>query len=150
MTENLDLPARRVEQTEQQLDRGGFARAVRAEQTEHFAAPHVEIHVVHRARLGPVPEILEDLRQAADGDDDLPGFTIPDFRLRIWFESGHFLNFNHWSVCETVPPNQLYFSSFQPCQSWLNKAPKSRAGRKCHSLRGKPAQRQSLSVCFRQ
>ena len=49
---------------EQQLDRGGLAGAVRPEQAEHLAAPHLEVHVVHRARLGPAPEILEDLGQA--------------------------------------------------------------------------------------
>ena len=39
------------------------------EQAEHLAAPHLEIHVIHRARLGPAPEILEDLGQAANGND---------------------------------------------------------------------------------
>ena len=59
-----------IEQAQQQLDGGGLAGTIRAEQAEHFAAPHLEIHVVHRARLGPAPEILEDLGQPADGDDD--------------------------------------------------------------------------------
>ena len=75
-------PLRRIQQTEQQLDRGGFAGAVRAEQAEHLAAPDFKIHVVHRARLGAVPEILEHLRQPAHGDDDLAvGLRIA--RLRI-------------------------------------------------------------------
>ena len=74
-------PLRRIQQAEQQLDRGGFAGAVRAEQAEDLAAPHFKIHVVHRARLGPVPEILEHLRQPAHGHDDLR--RISDFRFPI-------------------------------------------------------------------
>ena len=70
MAEDLDMPARRIKQTEQQLDRGGFAGAIWAKQTEHFAAPHVEIHIVHRARFRTIPEIFEDFRQPANGDDD--------------------------------------------------------------------------------
>ena len=70
MAEDLDVPLGRVQQAEQQLDGGGLAGAVRAEQAEDLAAPHLEIHVVHRARLGPAPEILEDLGQAANGNDD--------------------------------------------------------------------------------
>jgi hypothetical protein len=83
MAEDLDVALGGIQQAEQQLDRRGFAGAVRAEQAEHLAAPHVEIHVVHRARLGPVPEILEHLRQPAHGHDDLFGLRISDFRLRI-------------------------------------------------------------------
>ena len=74
-------PLRRIQQTQQQLDGGGFAGAVRAEQAEHLAAPDLKIHVVHRARLGPVPEILEHLRQPAHGHDDLR--RISDWRLAI-------------------------------------------------------------------
>ena len=74
-------PLRRIQQTEQQLDRRGFAGTVRPEQAEDLAAPHFKIHVVHRARLRAVPEILEDLRQPAHGHDDLR--RISDFRFAI-------------------------------------------------------------------
>ena len=76
-------PLRRIQQAEQQLDRRGFAGAVRAEQAENLAAPDFKIHVVHRARLGAVPEILEHLRQPAHGDDDFAGFAIGDCGFRI-------------------------------------------------------------------
>src|ERR1035438_8228176 len=71
MAEDLDVPLRGIQQAKQQLDGGGFARAIRAEQAEDLSAPDFKIHVVHRARLGTVPEILEHLRQPAHGDDDL-------------------------------------------------------------------------------
>ena len=71
MAEDLDVPLGGVKQAKQQFHGGGLAGTVRAEQAEHLAAPHVEVHVVHRPRLGPVPEILEHLRQSADGHDDL-------------------------------------------------------------------------------
>jgi len=54
-----------------------------AEQAEDFAAPDFKIHVVHRARLRAVPEILEHLRQPAHGHDDFFGFMIYDFRFTI-------------------------------------------------------------------
>ena len=67
---------------EQQLHGGGLARTVRAEQAEHLAAAHVEIHIVHRARLGTIPEIFEDLGQSAHGDDDFAvGLRIADCRI---------------------------------------------------------------------
>ena len=83
MAENFDVAFRRIQQTEQQLDGGGFAGTVRAEQAENFAFADFKIHAVHRARLRAVPEILEDLRQAADGNDHLVRFLISDLRLRI-------------------------------------------------------------------
>ena len=78
MAENLDVPFGRIQQAEQQFDGGGFARTVRPEQAEHFAAPHFEIDIVDCARFGPAPEIFEDFGQAADGDDD---FTVAIARL---------------------------------------------------------------------
>ena len=82
MAEHLDVPLGRIQQTEQQFDRGGFAGAVRPEQAEHFAAPDFEIHIVHRARLGPVPEIFEDFGQPAHGNDDFAD-RIADFRFAM-------------------------------------------------------------------
>jgi hypothetical protein len=64
-----------VQQAEQQLDRRGFAGTVRAEQTENFAAPDFKIHIVHRARLGAIPEILENFGQSAHRDTT----TSPNF-----------------------------------------------------------------------
>ena len=82
MAKNLDVPFGRIKQTEQHLHGRGFAGAVRPEQTEDLAAPHFKIDIVHRARLGPAPEILEDFGQAANGDDDL---AVGLFRLRFLF-----------------------------------------------------------------
>ena len=76
MAEDLDVALGRIQQAQQQLHGGGLAGAVGPEQAEHLAAAHLEVHGVHRARLGPVPEILEDLRQPAHGDDD--------FGVRVW------------------------------------------------------------------
>ncbi len=45
--------------------------AVGPQQAEHFAAADLEIHVVHGARLGTAPEVLEDLGQSAHLDDRL-------------------------------------------------------------------------------
>jgi hypothetical protein len=45
--EHLDVPLVRLEQSFENLDRGGLARAVRAEQTEAFAAPHRERQAVN-------------------------------------------------------------------------------------------------------
>ncbi len=83
MAEDLDVAAGGIEQAQQQLDGGGFAGAVRAEQAEDFAAPHLKIHVVHRPRLGPAPEILEDLGQPAHGDDDVRGRRMAGCVWRI-------------------------------------------------------------------
>ena len=75
--EDGDLALGRVEQAEQHLDGRGFAGTVRPEQPEHLAAAHLEVDVVDRARLGPSPEILEDLGQADGTDDDLVGRRGP-------------------------------------------------------------------------
>ena len=72
MAEHFDVALGRIQQSEQHLDGGGLAGTVRPEQTEHFAAPHFEIHIVHCARFGTAPKILEDFGQPADGDDDFP------------------------------------------------------------------------------
>ena len=82
LAKNLDVTARRIEQTEQQLDGRGFARTVWAEQAEHFAAPHFKIYVVHRTRLVASPKILEHFRQPAHNDDI---FRSPGGRRR-WID----------------------------------------------------------------
>src|SRR6266436_4387555 len=69
MTEHLDVPLRGIEQSQQQLDGRRFARAVRAEQAEHFARPYLEIHVIHGLGFGPAPEVFEHFRQPANDDD---------------------------------------------------------------------------------
>ena len=66
MAENLDVPARGIKQAEQHFDRGRFARTVGAQQAEDFAAAHFKIDIIHRPRLGPAPEILEDFGQARE------------------------------------------------------------------------------------
>ena len=76
MAENLDVPARRIEQAEQHFDRGRFARTVGAEQAEDFTAADFKIDVIHRRGLGPAPEILENLGQAANGDNGLTGLGM--------------------------------------------------------------------------
>ena len=83
LAEDLNVAARGIEQAQEQLHRRGFPRAIRPEQSEHLALAHLEIHAIDRARLGPPPEILEDLGQAADGDDGFAGLRIADCGLRI-------------------------------------------------------------------
>jgi hypothetical protein len=70
MAKQLDVPFGRIEKTQNQLHRGGFAGTVGPQQTEDFAPPHFEIDIVYRARLWTPPEILEDLGQPSDRDDD--------------------------------------------------------------------------------
>jgi hypothetical protein len=69
MPEDFDVPFGGIKQAEQHLHRGGFPRAVRAEQAEDFAAPHRKVDVVDGARLGAAPEVFEDLGEAAYGHD---------------------------------------------------------------------------------
>jgi len=83
MTKDLDVSLRGIQQAKQQLDGRGFAGTVRPEQAKNLAATDFEIDAVHRARLRAVPKILEDLGQAADGNDDFIGFTIFDIRFKI-------------------------------------------------------------------
>src|SRR6516162_1305384 len=70
------------------------------EQAKDFASPHLKVHVIHGASLGTIPEILEDLREALNGNDRLAGRvrSLPaiallwrdkDCGLRIGFESCH-------------------------------------------------------------
>src|ERR1051325_7432 len=99
MAEHFDVPPGRMQQSEQQLHRGGFAGAVRAQQPEHFAAPDLEGNIVHRARLGTAPEVLEDLGQAAHSDHDLRGYWIFDFQFSSWFDDG---SHGHPSCLATV------------------------------------------------
>ena len=72
-SEDLDMALRWEEQPEQHLDGGGFSGPVGPEQTKHLATLHFEIHTVHRTRLGPAPEVLEDLGQTPDDDNILVG-----------------------------------------------------------------------------
>src|SRR2546430_6541447 len=69
MAKHLDVTPGRIKQPQQHLHGRRFARPVRSEQTKYLAAPNLEIHVVHRLRLRTAPEVLEDFRQAAYGDD---------------------------------------------------------------------------------
>lgn len=73
MAEDFDVALGGIQQAEQQFDGGGFSRAIRPEQAEHFATADVEIDIVDGARLGASPEIFEDFGEAADGDDDFGG-----------------------------------------------------------------------------
>src|SRR5262245_51791263 len=73
MSEHFDVPFAWIEQAQQHLDRGRFARAVRAEQAKDFTAADLEIHIIDGARLWTAPEIFEDFRETADGDDYVGG-----------------------------------------------------------------------------
>jgi hypothetical protein len=98
------VAARGIEQAEQELDGGGFAGAIRTEQTEDFAAAHLEIHVVNGAGLGAAPEILEDLGEAADGNDDLGGTRSAECGVRNGVGGGHdySLNYNRAAVSRNM------------------------------------------------
>ena len=89
-SKDLNVPLRRIQQTQQQLDRRGFAGTIRPEQPKHLAASHLKIHIVHGARLRAAPEIFEHLRQPAHGHDDFAaGLWTADCGLRSFFECGH-------------------------------------------------------------
>src|SRR5712692_2901224 len=49
MTEYSRGPFRRIDEAHQQLQRCSLARAVRAEESEYFAATHFEVQVVERS-----------------------------------------------------------------------------------------------------
>src|SRR6266540_4370538 len=76
MAEYLDVAFGRIEQAEQDFDRRGFARAIRAQETEHLATPDLEIDVIDGLGFGPPPEVLEDFRQPANRDDSFTGGRI--------------------------------------------------------------------------
>ena len=65
------LAGGRKEQAEQQLDRGRFAGAVRAEQAEDFAAMDRQIEGLQRPNLLPAPKIAIDLREISGFDDHI-------------------------------------------------------------------------------
>src|SRR5437899_635740 len=69
MPKDLDVTLGWIQQPQNQLHRRGLPRSIRPQQTENFSPPHFEVHIVHRPRFGPPPEIFEDLCQAADGDN---------------------------------------------------------------------------------
>ena len=98
MAEHFDMPFGRIQKTEQQLDRRGFARAVRSQQTEDFAAPDFEIDIVHGLRFGPAPEILEDFRQPAHDHDVLCRWRAASGRWRDLFFQG-----DHLFLCAFMP-----------------------------------------------
>ncbi|OPZ23512.1 MAG: hypothetical protein BWZ02_03186 [Lentisphaerae bacterium ADurb.BinA184] len=66
-----ELAARGVEQAEEELDGGGFAGAVGAEQAEDLAAGDREVYAVDGARFGAAPEVAEHLGEAAGLDDQV-------------------------------------------------------------------------------
>jgi len=120
MAKNLTMPFRGIQQAEQQFDRGGFPGTVGPEQAEHLATPDIEIDIVHRARLGPPPKILEYLGQAADGNNDFAGFLIFDFRFGIGFGESH-LKLPIQPTGEVFPLNRVCLTSYWPLQSWPRK-----------------------------
>ena len=71
LAEDRDVALSRVQQAQEQLDGGRFARAVGPEEAEHFAAADLKIDVVHGPRLGPTPEVFEHLGQTRGPDDDV-------------------------------------------------------------------------------
>ena len=71
LAEDQSLPAGREEQAQQQLDRGGLARAVGAEQAEDLAAVDLQVERLESPHLLPAPEVAIDLGQVARLDDDI-------------------------------------------------------------------------------
>ena len=61
MAEDLDVPARGIQQAEQHFDRRGFAGTVGPEQAEDLAAADFKIHVIHRRALGRPQKSLKIL-----------------------------------------------------------------------------------------
>ena len=69
MAENFDAAFSRIKQTEDEFYGGGFAGAVRSQESEDLAAANFEINAVHGAGFRTGPKIFEDFGEAADGDD---------------------------------------------------------------------------------
>ena len=69
LAEDFETPARRIEQPQEQLDGGGLAGAVRAQQAKDFPAADGQIQAVDGPGFGPPPEILENLDQPLGVDD---------------------------------------------------------------------------------
>ena len=65
------------QQAEQQLDRGGFAGAVGAQQAEDFALLDFEVERLEGPHLWPAPEIAVDLREGPRFDDCFTRHAIP-------------------------------------------------------------------------
>ena len=88
LIEDSDGPLGWVEEAEHHLDGRGFSGAVGSEQTEDLAATDLEVDVVDGAGLRPTPEVLEDLGEAAHGDDGLGVCARSGFGLE-GVEGGH-------------------------------------------------------------
>ena len=73
LAEDEGLAVGGEEQAEQQLDGGGLAGAVGAEQAEDFALVDLEVEGVQGGLLLPAPEVAVDLGQVARFDDDFLG-----------------------------------------------------------------------------
>ena len=80
--ENQSIAGGRMHRRQQQLDEGGLARAVRAEQSENGAARHAQRDVVYRRHFAPRPTGAIDLRQAA-GLDGVLGLPLTSCIRRI-------------------------------------------------------------------
>ena len=69
MAENFDAAFGRIKQTEDEFYGGGFAGAVRSQESEDLAATNFKINAVHGPGFGTGPKIFEDFGEAADEDD---------------------------------------------------------------------------------
>src|SRR5207248_7492378 len=71
LVEDQRVPFAGEEQPEQQLDRGGLARPVGAEQAEDFAPIDLEVQRLQRLDLRASPEVAVDLGEVACLDNDV-------------------------------------------------------------------------------
>ena len=70
LAEDEGVAVGREEQAEQQLDGGGLAGAVGAEQAEDFAAVDLQVEGAQGGLLFAAPEVAVDLGQVAGFDDN--------------------------------------------------------------------------------
>src|SRR5205085_5597246 len=77
LAEHEGVALGREEQAQEQLDGGGLARAVGAEQAEDLAALDRQVQGAERGLLAPAPEVAVDLGEVARLDDRFQGHGRP-------------------------------------------------------------------------
>ena len=76
MPEDFNVALGRIQQSQEQFNRGRFAGPIWAEQSKHFTSFHFKIDIVNGPCFRPVPKIFEYFCETTNGDDDFSVLII--------------------------------------------------------------------------
>ena len=115
LTQKMDAARPAAQQSRHSVQRGGFARAVGADQRHHLALLHMKGHVLHGVDAAVIHIDVLHLQHAAH---DAVSFFLPRYASMTasfrWISSGVPLAMI-WPKFSTQMPSQMFMTRFMSC-----------------------------------